>query len=137
MVNSLTELDANLVDVENQLDNLKYTDTGGAVRLAYEEGLLLLDDLSSVPDGSVGGALSAFSYDHFDGTGSAGAVDSLFPAILGTADTTSPSGAMNISYSIVKLVNDNLRTVADGAQAFIDGSGTISSVVTQLSDSIT
>ena len=85
----------------------------------------------------MGGALSAFAYDHFDGTGSPAEVESLFPAILGTADTTSPSGAMNISYSIVKLVNDNLRTVADGAQAFIDGSGTISSVVTQLSDSIT
>jgi hypothetical protein len=96
-----------------------------------------LADLSSVPDNTVGGALAPFSYDHFDGSGTPGAVDSLFPDILGTADTTSPSGAMNISYYTVNLVNDNLRTVADGAQAFIDGYGTISSVVTQLSDSIT
>ncbi len=96
-----------------------------------------MDDLSSVPDSSVGGALAPFSYDHFDGTGTPGAVDSLFPDILGTADTTSPSGAMNMSFYTVNLINENLKTVGDGAEDFITGYGTISSAITQLSDSIT
>ena len=64
-----------------------------------------MDDLSSVPDNTVGGALSPYSYDHFDGTGTPGAVDSLFPAILGTAAVGGPSGAMNISYYAVNLIN--------------------------------
>lgn len=49
--------------------------------------------------------MAAFGYKHFDGSGAANAVSSTFPTILGTANTGSPSGAVNVTFYVVKQIN--------------------------------
>lgn len=69
------------------MDKIKYSNTSGPLRQAYDAGTTLLTAVSSIPDNSVGGSLGAYTYNHFDGT--AASISSTFPTALGTAQTGS------------------------------------------------
>lgn len=50
--------------------------------------------MSSIPNGTIGGKMAEFSYNHFDGT--TADIPSSFPSILGT--NTTSEGAVGPSY---------------------------------------
>lgn len=104
---------------------MKTTNASSPLVVAYNKGSDLLDDISKVPDGTIGGSMTAFGYRHFDGTGAVNDVPSTFPGILGTANTGSPSGAVKDSWNIVKGINDGLRAISDNAGNFSGQIGTV------------
>lgn len=57
--------------------------------------------------------MSAFSYNHFDGT--SGNINSLFPSILGTTYSQSPYGSVYTSHSAIYNINNNLRLILNNA----------------------
>lgn len=87
------------------MDKLKTTNASSPLVVAYNAGTSLLNAISSVPTGAVGGTMAAFGYKHFDNTGAANVVPSTFPSILGTANSGSPSGAVNVSFYVVNQIN--------------------------------
>lgn len=93
-----------------------------------------MNDISKIPDNTIGGNLAPYTYAHFDG--SAGTIPSTFPSILGTANSGGRSGAINVTYYAVNTINEGLKTIGDNAANFSDQIGTVGGVIDQLSDSM-
>lgn len=130
LVTSLGDLKSQLNNVNSQVSDLSYTDNTKILRQAYDEGTALLDELSKVPNGAVGGSITAYSYNNFDGT--VGTTPSLFPNLLGAADhaANTRSGAMNVSYTVIDGINEQvLANIGKNVDNFSSQIGTVGSTI--------
>lgn len=132
--NSLTNLKNNIGSVQTELQKLDITNTAGVTYPAYTEGNNLLDTLSKIPDNTIGGTMAAYTYPTFDG--SAGTISSNFPTILGSASTSTPSGAMNASYFAINKINQGFSTISSQATGFTGNIGSVSSTIDSIVNSM-
>lgn len=83
--------------------------------------------------------MTAYTYPTFDGSG--GTISSNFPTILGSASTSTPSGAMNASYFAINKINQGFSNISSQATDFTGNIGsvgtTIDSIVGSMSDMVT
>lgn len=108
LVNGMKDLKTNKNNVQTQMNKLSYSTGGSDLNNAYTAGTTLLTDITKIPDGSANGAMTAYTYNHFDGT--AGTISSTFPGILGSVPVSpgTPSGAINASHFAIKKINDDV-----------------------------
>ena len=131
---SLQALKTNMSTVTTELTKLDLTSGTSVTGPAHTEGNSLLDTLSKIPNNNIGGSMSAYTYNNFDGSG--GTIASTFPTALGTANTASPTNAMNVSYFAIKKVNDGLQTISDQATNFTSQTGSVGGVIDQIVNSM-
>ena len=88
-----------------------------------------MTDITKVPDGNANGAMAAYTYNNFDGSG--GTISSTFPTALGSVPSPgTPSGAVNASHYAIKKINDDvIKNIGTNADTFRNQFGSIDTIV--------
>jgi hypothetical protein len=116
--------DTYIASITTALDSVD-DDAGTATKQANDQGVTLLDDISKIPTGTAGSAMSAFTYNNFDGT--SGTIDSTFPGTLGSVSGT--DGKIYSAYEAVFTVNFKINLIMVAASRFRDNVGSFNSAV--------
>lgn len=102
--------------VREILKDISFSNESGTLKKGYNSGKELLTEVSKIPNDTINGSLSEFSYNHFDGA--SGTIDSIFPNELGSANQGTTS-AIKMCYTAIDAINEVLKKIGKYAQGFV------------------